>query len=110
FPRKSSVAAPWIVVGRGGGGGFVADPVPVDEAAEAALEVEREPAGELRMGRRAVLTDRCRSIGRHGRHRSGAGDLPEHHRGPRGPDDNRKQGRRRHGGSDPTASLSTLMI
>jgi hypothetical protein len=51
FPRNSSVAVPWIAVGGGGGGVFVADPVAVGESAEAALEVEREPAGELRMGR-----------------------------------------------------------
>ena len=51
FPRNSSVAAPWMVERRGGGGGFIADPVAVGEATEAALEVEREPAGELRMGR-----------------------------------------------------------
>jgi hypothetical protein len=50
-PRNASVAAPWIVGGRGGGGGFAAEPVAVNEAAEAALEVQREPAGERRMGR-----------------------------------------------------------
>jgi hypothetical protein len=49
--RNLSVAAPGVVGGRGGGGGFVADPVAVSESAEAVLEVEREPAGELRMGR-----------------------------------------------------------
>src|SRR4051794_20412535 len=99
-----------IIGWRRGGGGFIADPVAVGEAAEAALEIEREPAGELRMRRRAVLTDRCRSIGRHGRHRSGAGDLPEHHRGPRGWGHPREPGRRRHGGSDPTMALSAANV
>ena len=70
----------------------------------------RHRAGAPAAPRRAVLPGRCSSIRRHGRHRSGPGDLPEHHRGPRRPDDNREQGRRRHGGSNPTASLSAADV
>jgi hypothetical protein len=45
-----SVAAAAALVGREAGLFLVADPVAVGEAPKAALQIEREPAGELGMG------------------------------------------------------------